>query len=111
MNINIFEGFAYFRISQITLIDYKFFVFLFASGFLYYTLHKRCQKYILLIASLYFYASAASTNLFKLSLVILYISCVSYFGALFIDFAADKLRKLLTWLAVLALVSALFVLK
>ena len=111
MNINIFEGFAYFRISQITLIDYKFFVFLFASGFLYYTLHRRCQKYILLIASLYFYASAASTNLFKLSLVILYISCVSYFGALFIDFAADKLRKLLTWLAVLALVSALFVLK
>lgn len=89
-----------------------FFVFLTVTFALYYLL-PRFQKEILLAASLFFYFSASAMGGLALFIVIGYIFCVTYFGAVLIErYRGDeRKRNAATFLSVAGLTASLFVLK
>lgn len=89
-----------------------FFVFLTVTFALYYLL-PRFQKEILLAASLFFYYSASAMGGIALTIVIGYIFCITYFGAILIERyrGEEKKRKAVTFLCVAGLAASLFVLK
>lgn len=89
-----------------------FFVFLTVTFVLYYLI-PRFQKGILLAASLVFYFSVSAMRGTALAIVVAYIFCITYFGALLIEKyrGEEKKRKAVTFLAVTGLTASLFVLK
>jgi len=103
--------FIYYMIPPVRLTDFLFFAFLLAAGALYYifgSLFKRSQKYILLLISLIFYAVSAGIPLVKLFIIICYVALITYFGAILTERTG---RKIFTYFAVSALIAALFFLK
>ena len=93
-----------------TLTSFYFFVFLLVSLVAYY-LVKPLQKYVLLVASVYFYIMISSVNTYKLSLLMVYMVGVTYFGAIIIEKCKGALKSVVLGVSIVALVSLLFLLK
>lgn len=93
-----------------TLTSFYFFVFLLISLVTYYIV-KPLQKYILLAASVYFYIKISTVNTVKLSILMVYMVGVTYFGAIIVEKCKGILKSVILGVSILALVSALFVLK
>ncbi len=94
-----------------SLVSLDFFIFLLLTLILYYVLPKLTQKYILLVAGLYFYLNVMSIDTIKVALVLAYIVVVTYLGALWIERCKGKGKTRVATLVISALVVALFVLK
>ncbi len=93
-----------------SLTTFSFFVFLFITFILYYTI-RPAQKYILLAASLFFYISISSYGIPKMCILIAYMILLTYGGGLLIEKASGKVKGLILATCVTGLVGALFVLK
>ena len=95
-----------------SLTSFSFFVFLFVTIVGFY-IFIPIQKYILLIASIYFYFSISSGSKVKLCMLILFVGLITYFGALLIQKAKahGNGRNLILLFSILSLVSVLFVFK
>lgn len=87
-----------------------FFVFVLIALIAYYMV-KPLQKYILLVASVYFYIKVSSVSTYKLCILMLYMALVTYLGAIIIDKTKGILKSTILGLSITALVAALFVLK
>lgn len=93
-----------------TLTSFNFFVFLIIVLIAYYLL-KPLQKYILFLASIYFYIKISSVDTIKLLLLIAYMIIITYFGALIIEKCKGMWKSLALAVSIMALVVALFILK
>ena len=87
-----------------------FFVFVLIALIAYYAI-KPLQKYILLVASVYFYIKVSSVSTYKLCMLMLYITLITYLGAIIIDRTKGALKSVVLGFVITALMSALFVLK
>lgn len=92
------------------LTSFSFFVFLLITLVLYYAV-KPAKKYILLVASIYFYISISQTNTLKLCILMFYISAITYAGALLIDYTSGKIRSIIFILSIVSMVMVLFIFK
>lgn len=93
-----------------TLTSFSFFVFLFFTVVLFYAV-KPAQKYILLIASIYFYISISTVSILKLCCLIASIGLITYLGALIIEKTKGYYKSVVLAISIISLVLALFVLK
>lgn len=93
-----------------SLTSFSFFVFLSVTLLFYYVI-KPAQKYVLLIASIYFYLSISAVSTLKLSMLIIYIVIITYIGALMIDKVRGKKRTLILFSSITAILISLIVLK
>ena len=87
-----------------------FFLFLIITAGMYY-LCPKLQKYILAIASLYFYISVSPMEKVDLIALIIYIVVLTYFGGLLIERLEGKWKKVITFFCVSGLVAVLFITK
>lgn len=92
------------------LTSFNFFVFLLATVVLFY-LVQPAQKYILLIASIYFYINISTVNRVKLCLIILFVGLITYIGAILIERTKGIWKKIILSGCILSLVSMLFIFK
>ena len=95
---------------MMSLTSVEFFFFLMVTVFCYY-LFKPVQKIVLLAASIFFYFSISSIDSVKLVIIMLFILLIAYFGAQFIEKAEGKVRSIILFLCIFAIVSALILLK
>lgn len=93
-----------------TLTSFSFFEFLLVTVLLFYLI-RPIQKYILLVASIYFYIGVSSVSNSKLLALMLGIWSVTYFGAIVIDKTSGKIRSLCLIICVMSLLTSLFTLK
>lgn len=93
-----------------TLTSFYFFVFLLITLVAYY-LFKPLQKYILLAASVFFYISISPVDTWKLTILMFYMVVVTYLGAIIIEKCKEAWKSFVLGVSIVALVSALFVLK
>lgn len=93
-----------------SLTSFYFFVFVFIALIAYYAVNP-LQKYILLVASVYFYIKVSSVSIYKLCILMLYMALVTYLGAIIIDRTKGFLKSVVLGLSITALVVTLFVLK
>ena len=92
------------------LVSFDFIIFLIVVTVLFYTL-KRLQKYILLFASILFYISISAVSKPKLILLIGYVICVTYIGAILIEKSRGRIRSAVLAFTIAALTAVLVVLK
>lgn len=93
-----------------SLTSFSFFVFLLVALLAYY-IAKPLQKYILLIASIFFYISVTSFSKVHLCLLMLFMVMVTYIGAIIMERTKGKIKGIVLGICILALVFVLFVLK
>lgn len=95
---------------KVSLTSVYFFVFVLIVLIAYYTI-KPLQKYILLVASVYFYINVSSISTYKLCILMFHIALVTYLGAIVIDRTKGILKSVVLGFVITVLVSTLFVLK
>ncbi len=93
-----------------SLTSFSFFVFLFIILVLYYAV-KPAKKYVLLVASIYFYISISQNNTLKLCILIFYIAVITYTGALLIEHTDGKVKDIILILSIVSMVIVLFIFK
>ena len=93
-----------------SLVSFDFFVFLAITIFVYYVL-RPIQKYILLIASIYFYISISHFETYKLCILMAGIFAVTYVGSMAIDKTDDKYKKFILLSCISLIVTLLFITK
>lgn len=93
-----------------SLTSFSFFVFLIVTLLVYYLI-KPLQKYTLFVASVFFYIAISTSSTLKMCLLIIYMFAVTYVGAILIEKSKGKLKPVVLALSIVALVSALFILK
>lgn len=94
-----------------SLISIYYFILLIISLAAYYTLPKKLQKYVLLIASIYFFVQVSSDYPKRFLAILCYIIFVTYLGGLAIDKLNGKTRTVCIVMTVIMLASVLVVLK
>lgn len=92
------------------IMSFDFFVFIGITLIAYYKF-KDLQKYILLFASIIFFANASHLPFIKFVTLSLGILCITYFSAIIIDTVEDKYKKVVALFAILSLGTILFVFK
>mgnify|MGYP001094257861 CR=1 FL=1 len=93
-----------------SLTSFSFFVFLLITIISFYVISP-AQKYILLIASLYFYINVSPISKMKMGLIIFFVGMVTYVGAILIEKANGVWKNLILSGSVLSLVLVLFIFK
>ncbi len=93
-----------------SLISFNFFVFLLVVFVAYYCV-KPAQKYILLIANLYFYSSVSAVTKWKLWAMILFIGTITYSGALLLARVKGKWKNIILAGCISAMAAALVIFK
>lgn len=93
-----------------SLTSFNFFMFLVITMILFYVI-RPVQKYILLIASIYFYINISSVNNTKLCLLILFVGFITYIGAIFVEKTNGIWKNLILSCSIFGLVMTLFVFK
>lgn len=95
-----------------TITSSYFFLFLIVGLIIYYLpFLKKGQKYILLVASIFFYFTNLNTDWWKIVFVLLYIWGFCYIGTLFISKTKGKLKKFLLTICLLGVSFSLFLFK
>ena len=93
-----------------SLFNFKFFCLIFSMTVGYYVFPE-LQKYILLLGSLVFYVLASPLSTAQDVSLILYITSITYFGALIIVRTKGKVRSCFTGISIILLVMPLVTLK
>ncbi|MBR2045060.1 MAG: MBOAT family protein [Agathobacter sp.] len=93
-----------------SLTSFSFFAFLLITVCIYY-LCPKVQKYVLLVASIFFYISVSPMEETQLILLIIYIMAITYIGGILIEKNKGVIKSVTLVLCVAGLVSLLFVTK
>lgn len=93
-----------------TLTSFSFFAFISIALVAFYGV-KPLQKYILLVASLYFYIEISSVSTIKLCMLIACVLAITYFGAIIIERTNGYIKTIVLGVSIFSLFSALFMLK
>lgn len=88
-----------------------YFLFLIICFIVYYLVPGKMQKYVLTIASLYFFLQMSSETPEKFLMILSYVILVTYAGGLITDRLDGRLRTACTAVAIVLLVSVLVILK
>ena len=94
-----------------SLVDFSFFCFLLVSLSLYYLAGEKLQKYVLLSASVFFFACASGEKLLPMSVILAMVVLLTYWGARALSAADHKKRFLCASLVIGLLTANLVVLK
>lgn len=93
-----------------SLTGFSFFVFLIITLIAYYAI-KPLQKYILLIASVYFYIKLSTVSTVKLCILMAFMMLVTYLGGILTGKTKGALKTVIFSLSLASIIAVLFVLK